>query len=416
MSKLEIMLELERRGKLPDDRQALLNEARKRGLIPQLETSQDELVNPDRSFLQQASGATQNLLQGASFGLADGARGAVRGLGYGIGAGITGREPIMQAAQRGYREGTDIARQEEQQFAQEMPKTALAANIAGGFANPLNKVGGQYIGRGANALQKLARSIGVGAVSGAGYGAGSAVENERLKGAGSGAISGAVLPAVLGVGSGGLALAKKGLPQVLGVTTGAGSGAIKQAVKAGEKGSKSFIKNLRGEVDVNDVIAQAKNSLNKIKEAKNIEYKKGIGTIFNDPTKLSIKPIQKKATELIQDLEVGGFSKVGGSTASKIDDMINVIAEFETKTNAHTAEGFDALKRRIKNIDVSNDQQALRIKTNLTNEIKKTINNSNKTFTTLNHLVSIFFFKLYFIKYLNLFFICFTNQTHKYFI
>jgi len=210
MSKLAIMLELERRGKLPDDRQALLNEARKRGLIPQLETSQEELVNPDRSFLQQASGATQNLLQGASFGLADEARGALRGLGYGIGAGITGREPIMQAAQRGYREGTDIARQEEQQFAQEMPKTALAANIAGGFANPLNKVGGRFIGGGATMAGKLARGVGVGAGMGAGYGAGSAVEDERLGGAIGGATAGGAVSGMLGLAGAGLgAVGKK---------------------------------------------------------------------------------------------------------------------------------------------------------------------------------------------------------------
>src|SRR5688500_18408049 len=51
-SKLEAMLEAERRGILPADMQAALSEARQRGLIPALETAQQPVQTPERAALQ----------------------------------------------------------------------------------------------------------------------------------------------------------------------------------------------------------------------------------------------------------------------------------------------------------------------------------------------------------------------------
>lgn len=325
---------------------------------------------PVSKYLQQGAGATQNLLQGASFGLADEARGALRGLGYGIGAGITGREPIMQAAQRGYREGTDIARQEEQQFAQEMPKTALAANIAGGFANPLNKVGAGFVGRGATTAGKLARGVGVGAGMGAGYGAGSAVEDERLGGATSGAAFGAAIP-LAGVAA---KTVGKAIAPALGMTTGAGKQAIQKAFEAGKKGSKSFTKNLRGKDSIENVVEDAKSALDIIKQRKNLEYSQQIGKTINDPTVLDINPIIKKTLDVIDDQSVGGFSKVGKETSNKINEIVEIIGDFQSKPEIHNAMGFDALKRRLSDINIPyENRQAERIRTNLVNSVKDTI-------------------------------------------
>lgn len=111
----------------------------------------------------------------------------------------------------------------EEQF-QEMPITSIAANIAGGVltggAGATTKTGaavGNSLRTGSTAA-RIGKGAAAGAASGATYGAGSAVEGERIEGAGQGAVLGGVLgaavPAVAAAGSGavkGAGVVKTGL-------------------------------------------------------------------------------------------------------------------------------------------------------------------------------------------------------------
>lgn len=162
--------------------------------------------------------------------------------------------------------------------------------------------------------------------------------------------------------------------KVLGLTTGAGSDAIGEAVKAGRTGNLSFIENLRGKEDVANVIDNAKEALAKIKEERNAQYASEIGKTINDPAKLSVMPIHEKTLSIIDDQYYKNMAKSGKATMNKVDEMTDIVAEFEASPELHTAGGFDALKQRIADIDIPmENKKAERVRTSLVNTIKDTI-------------------------------------------
>jgi hypothetical protein len=74
MSRLELLLEAERRGLLPPDKRALLQEARRRGLVAGLEEEEPVVpavaVEPERTIGGYAKEALKGLIPGAA-GLAE---------------------------------------------------------------------------------------------------------------------------------------------------------------------------------------------------------------------------------------------------------------------------------------------------------------------------------------------------------
>lgn len=161
-----------------------------------------------RTMLEQGAGLAQAALQGQTFGFGDELQGSLKGAGYGIGAALTGREPIGQAASRGYMQGRDVARQELAASRQDMPVTTGITELAGGLASPATGAG--FVGRGASTLGRAGRGAAVAGATGAAFGAGTA-EQDRLAGAARGAATGAVLGgAVSGAGSVGADIMQKG--------------------------------------------------------------------------------------------------------------------------------------------------------------------------------------------------------------
>ncbi len=101
------------------------------------------------------------------------------------------------------RENTFRQRDEDEAWAKNNPASALAANIAGGIISPISKVGSGFVGRGANLIDKAARSAAVGGVTSGIYGAaGSNADNwagiagDALNSAGIGAAIGGAAPIV----------------------------------------------------------------------------------------------------------------------------------------------------------------------------------------------------------------------------
>jgi len=375
VSKLEIMLELERRGKLPDDRQALLNEARKRGLIPQLETNQDELVNPDITSLNKPFGTLtappekqpRNLTWGqvgkealintipSAIQMGDDIVGAItnpiqtaQGLSN-IFAGAVDKATPIDLGKEQYADAVIDFFKERYGGIDNLKETIATDPV--GFASDISSIltGGGALAK-ASGLAKAGSAIGK---------VGRAIDPIRVAGktiGGAGRLSGSLIQ------------------ETLGRTTGAGREPIKRAVEAGRKGSQAFKENLRGASQAQSVVDDAKMALDTIREKRNLQYSQQIGKTINDPAILDVNPIIKKTLDMIDEQSVGGFSKVGKETANKVNEIVDIVGEFQSNPNIHNAMGFDALKRRLSDINIPyENRQAERIRTNLVNSVKDTI-------------------------------------------
>lgn len=173
-----------------------------------------------------------------------------------------------------------------------------------------------------------------------------------------------------GVGTGAGKLLKTGL----GMTTGAGTEAVNQALKAGKTGNNAFVRSMRGIDNIQNVVDEAKDALNTIKQQKNANYAMQIGKTINDPKVLDVMPLQKKMLEIIDDQYYKSISKSGNATMNKLDEMVNVYNDFLQDPELRTAGGFDALKQRIQDIDIPlENKKAERLRTSMANTIKKSI-------------------------------------------
>jgi hypothetical protein len=177
--------------------------------------AQKNLGNPEKSegqgYIPEKPGikdyartALDNVLQGSTFGIADEITDRI---GAGVASVATGQKygDMLKEARE-----TTKARQDEQ--LQEMPVTAIGANVVGGLltggAGATTKAGAAISNslRNGNIAARVAKGAAVGATSGAAYGAGTAQDGQRLEGAASGAVAGGVIggaaPAVIAAGRG----------------------------------------------------------------------------------------------------------------------------------------------------------------------------------------------------------------------
>jgi len=116
-SKLELMLEAEKRGILPDDKKVLLDEARKRGLVGQ---------KPSEA-ITNAKGAWEGVKEGSTFGFGDELQ---------AGVAAYSSAPFVEGLTLGdaYDQSLQELRQEKEQQQGAAPLSSLAGNIAGAIA------------------------------------------------------------------------------------------------------------------------------------------------------------------------------------------------------------------------------------------------------------------------------------------
>lgn len=174
---------------------------------------------------------------------------------------------------------------------------------------------------------------------------------EKAKeGAISGGVAGAVVPLAL---AGGKKIISSVAPKILGVTTGSGERAIKQAYSAGKRGSTEFVENMRGVKGKEDIVDIARNSLKDLKVAKNAEYTKAMSQIKGKEG-VELKPIVDKFKQ-IANTEAGGKKYlVDDDTAKflkKAGEKINAFAKDKGKKSLGD---FDDLKQAIGNIKIEN--------------------------------------------------------------
>jgi hypothetical protein len=155
-------------------------------------------------------------------------------------------------------------------------------------------------------------------------------------------------------------LASKAEPLVshgLGATTGTSATAVREAAKAGAAGgtrADAFEASMRGTADPLAVVEDAKAALGRMHQAKSASYRSDILPISNDPTVLSFSGIEKS----VKDVENRGSYKgvaINEEASSAWQKINKKVEEWKRLDPAeyHTAEGLDALKKSIGDIQQS---------------------------------------------------------------
>jgi len=174
--------------------------------------------------------------------------------------------------------------------------------------------------------------------------------------------------------------------ETLGLSTGAGGDAVGEAFKAGTTKNPQFLANLRGEVPASNVLEAAQSGLQTLKNQRKAAYEQGIKTTQGNQVFLDFKPIESTFDSTLKGLSVEGVggvsaSRVGQKTLNEVGQIKSVLDEWKSKPELHTAEGLDALKRRIDDLysnDMSNEAKSILSQTR--NKVKSTIVAQDKNY------------------------------------
>jgi hypothetical protein len=201
---------------------------------------------------------------------------------------------------------------------------------------------------------------------------GSNFYKEQAKQAGLGGVIGAVPTGISKTGEYLGSLLRK----EAGLATGAGEEAFKQAYQAGKQGNEVLLQNMRGQVPMEDVLNQAKESLGNMRQAKNQLYRSGMKDISKDKTILNFNNIDQSLKEVEN---IGSYQgKITNPNAIKaLQEVKTAVNEWKNADPAvfHTPEGMDALKQRIGSIieDIPFGTKARTLAENLYHSVKNTI-------------------------------------------
>lgn len=173
----------------------------------------------------------------------------------------------------------------------------------------------------------------------------------------------------------------KGLAELIGgVGTHTGGESLKQAARAGFEGGqkqKVFTENLRGKVPITDVLDDARENLQRIGQAKSIEYRSGMAQVSGDKSVLNFSGIDKAVKDSANIALFKGQIK-NARAAQVQQDIADTVKEWKSLNpkEFHTPEGLDALKQRIHGIIESlpyEEKTARTVGNNVYNAIKNEI-------------------------------------------
>lgn len=171
-----------------------------------------------------------------------------------------------------------------------------------------------------------------------------------------GALIGGAMPGgvkVVGTIGSGVKRAAGGLTQgVLGLTTGAGREAVKGAYEAGKSGAQEFVDNMRGKVDMSDVVTSAKSGLDNMRQKMYQRYAQAKGGWAADTTPLDMRPIVDAYTDASAKFGFKGTMKPGVAEVQKDveEKLADWIQKGQTDPAYFTIEGMDALKQHLASI------------------------------------------------------------------
>lgn len=141
------------------------------------------------------------------------------------------------------------------------------------------------------------------------------------------------------------------VPQVLGMTTGAGREAITQAFEAGRTGgerARMFRENISGVTDPENVLNAAKQNLAVLRDLKSQQYRSGMVNISKDKTVLDFAGIDKALSDAEKRTKFKGQIK-DTAAFDKVTEVKELVDNWKglDPVEYHTPEGMDALKQSV---------------------------------------------------------------------
>lgn len=190
--------------------------------------------------------------------------------------------------------------------------------------------------------------------------------------------------------------AGKVIKPVLGRLSSTGTAAVEEAIKSGKStglpltenplaAKTAFDKALRGKITPEEVVSNAKSSLNELKMQRSADYQQKLAEIGKNTKQIDLTPLHNKMNGLMSRYNVRtsivkGKIKVdtsriamGKTGRNDIEDIVETIASWGKQPNDKTAIGLDTLKRQLDDF-YSDSSQAREFVTSLNNEVKKIIN------------------------------------------
>tara|TARA_R110002096_G_scaffold393724_1_gene588788 strand:- start:1007 stop:2665 length:1659 start_codon:yes stop_codon:yes gene_type:complete len=195
-------------------------------------------------------------------------------------------------------------------------------------------------------------------------------------------------PAVLAVKGAAKApgMAARGVANIIGgAGTHTGGGSLIEAAKAGFQGgdrAKAFRAGIEGTSDIRQVVDDAKSAVSQLKMERGAAYRAKMTELGKNPTVLPFKNI----TDAVFDsFEVGTFKgqQLSPSTGALRKQITEHVSDWKKLDPSEfwTAEGLDALKKKINSIPVSfEDAASLKVKRDVMRSIKSTIEKADPTY------------------------------------
>jgi hypothetical protein len=172
-----------------------------------------------------------------------------------------------------------------------------------------------------------------------------------------------------------------GAKAVLGATTGTGGDTIGEAYRAGRTGGdaqKAFLDNMRGNQPQDAVIEEARGAIENIADSRRKQYQKDMAEVGASQRPVNFGTLENKFQAIVEDAFYKGHQNVSAETMSKLKEIGEVVNEWSGDPRLHTAEGLDALKKRVDDLmpafgDSRNKAQAVRYVTAIRNAVKDAI-------------------------------------------
>ncbi|QDH50424.1 hypothetical protein [Caulobacter phage KcrB] len=141
---------------------------------------------------------------------------------------------------------------------------------------------------------------------------------------------------------------------LLGVTTGAGPMAVKEAAKAGVRGGKrgkAFREHMRGEAPTDEIVTEAKKAVGAMRAERGEQYRADIAETKSDPAQLQFDNIEA-ALQGVKDRGEFKGKRIDPTAAKAWDQIDSLVQDWKAADPAefHTPEGIDALKKAIGNV------------------------------------------------------------------
>ncbi len=348
---------------------------------PQAQENTYEDIN---SSLRKIGGAIEAANSGYQFGLGKKAGGLINAIGAAPVDAILSDKSLADAFSDRYNEIVQGAKGMRQEFSKENPISDTMIELAGAIKGAPGKIteaaikkAGDLTSAYGKLAQYLAKVGAVGTSTGATVTARDAINadntldyltsEDAAESLAKNSLYGAAIP--VGV-SAGKAVASKVVPKVLGMTTGAGENAIVKAFEAGKRNSKAFVDNMRQKVGYDEAVKKAKDSLDKIKQARSRSYADDMERIKQDKSTLDINPVIRQVKRIISSEADGAEYLVDDDTARVLNKTKDILNKFYKDKERHNVSGFDALKKSISEINTKPDTNAERIKGIIADSVK----------------------------------------------